>query len=90
MAHYRATVNTRGHRSEPSTTCATSAVRVAGDNAGVGAAYDVAVGGIGRDQILRCEIVAIDSPRRIEARAETRTLLSVGVVTVDADGMAAR
>jgi len=62
------------------------AVQVAGAGPALGAAYDVTVGGIGRDQILRYEIVDIDAPRRFVARAETGTLLSLDAVTIEADG----
>ncbi len=55
--------------------------QVAGTGPGRGSAYDVTVGGIGRDLRLRYETVEVDAPRRIEVRAETATLLSVDVMT---------
>jgi carbon monoxide dehydrogenase subunit G len=55
--------------------------QVAGMGPGVGSAYDVTVGGVGRDLTLRYVTVAIDPSRRIEVRAETATLLSVDVMT---------
>ena len=63
-------------------------VRVTGDGAAVGAAFDVTVGGVGRDMTLRYEIVALDVPGRVEVRAETGLLLSVDVMTFEpaADG----
>jgi len=57
------------------------AVQVAGSGPGLGSAYDVTVGGVGRDLTLRYETVAIDAPNRIEVRAETGTLRSVDVMT---------
>jgi len=58
-------------------------VRVIGDAVTVGAAFDVTVGGVGRDMTLRYEIVGLDSPERVEVRAETATLLSVDVMTFE-------
>jgi len=59
-------------------------VRVAGDAITVGAAFDVTVGGIGRDLVLRYEIIELDPPTRVEVRAETATLVSVDVMTFEA------
>lgn len=61
-------------------------VQVAGDGITVGAAFDVTVGGVGRDMTLRYEIVRLDAPHRIEVRAETGSLLSVDVMTFDPAG----
>lgn len=58
-------------------------VQVAGDGIAVGAAFDVTVGGVGRDMTLRYEIIELDSPDRVEVRAETGTLLSVDVMTFE-------
>lgn len=55
--------------------------KVEGTGPGLGSAYDVTVGGVGRDLTLRYETVAVDPPHRIEVRAETATLLSVDVMT---------
>jgi carbon monoxide dehydrogenase subunit G len=98
MAHYRATVHAPWsverafeymadleHFAEwdPGVKRAT---QVVGEGPGLGAAYDVTVRGVGRDQILRYEIVEIEAPRRFVARAETGTLLSLDAVTIEADG----
>ncbi len=58
-------------------------VRLEGDGAEVGAAFDVTVGGVGRDMTLRYEIVALDAPGRVEVRAETGSLLSVDIMTFE-------
>ncbi|MFN8050649.1 MAG: SRPBCC family protein [Acidimicrobiales bacterium] len=58
-------------------------VRVAGKGAAIGSAFDVTVGGVGRDLTLRYEIVAIDAPKRVEVRAETGTLRSIDVMTFE-------
>jgi carbon monoxide dehydrogenase subunit G len=62
------------------------AVQVAGDGVTVGAAFDVTVGGVGRDMTLRYEIVEMSAPDRLEVRAETGTLLSVDVMTFEPTG----
>ena len=59
------------------------AVRVSGQGAAVGSAFDVTVGGVGRDLTLRYEIVELRSPERLEARAETGALRSVDVMTFE-------
>ncbi len=59
--------------------------RVSGSEPGVGAVFDVTVSSPGRDLTLRYETVAVDAPRRFEVRAETSTLRSVDVITIDAD-----
>ncbi len=61
-------------------------VQVAGDSVAVGAAFDVTVGGVGRDMTLRYEIVEMNAPDRVEVRAETGTLLSVDVMTFEPAG----
>lgn len=61
-------------------------VQVSGDGTAVGSAYDVTVGGVGPDITLRYEIVALESPERVEVRAETGTLLSVDVMTFEPAG----
>lgn len=58
-------------------------VQVSGDSTAVGSAYDVTVGGVGPDITLRYEIVALESPDRVEVRAENWTLLSVDVMTFE-------
>jgi carbon monoxide dehydrogenase subunit G len=62
------------------------AVQVAGEGVAVGAAFDVTVGGVGRDLTLRYEIIEMDTPDRVEVRAETSTLLSVDVMTFESAG----
>jgi hypothetical protein len=59
---------------------------VAGEGVAVGAAFDVTVGGVGRDLTLRYEIIEMDTPDRVEVRAETSTLLSVDVMTFESAG----
>lgn len=61
----------------------THATRVSGTGPGLGAAFDVTVSSPGRDLTLRYETVTVDPPRQFEVRAETSTLLSVDVITVD-------
>ena len=58
-------------------------VRVAGEGAAVGSAFDVTVAGIGPGPglTLRYEIVASRSAERLEARAETWALSSIDVIT---------
>lgn len=59
------------------------ATQIAGSGPGVEAAYDVTVSAMGRDLTLRYETVEIDPPRRVRVRAETSTLRSVDVITVE-------
>jgi len=61
------------------------ASRVAGGAPGAGATYDVTVSAMGRDLTLRYETVEIDPPSRVEVRAETATLRSIDVITVEED-----
>jgi hypothetical protein len=61
------------------------ATRVSSTEPGLGATYDVAVSSPGRDLTLRYATVAVEAPRRFEVRAETSTLRSVDVITVDED-----
>jgi carbon monoxide dehydrogenase subunit G len=61
------------------------ATRAPASEPGTAPAFDVTVGGVGRDLTLRYEVVAADRPRRFEARAETGTLRSVDVITVAAE-----
>jgi len=63
----------------------THATRVAGTGPGVGAAFDVTVSAVRGDLTLRYETVEIDPPERVEVRAETATLRSVDVITVEED-----
>ncbi|MEO6468511.1 MAG: SRPBCC family protein [Acidimicrobiia bacterium] len=58
------------------------AVQILGQSPGLGSTYDVTVASPGRDLTLRYETVAFDAPRRIKVRAQSRTLVSVDVVTV--------
>lgn len=59
-------------------------VQVDGDGIAVGSAFDVTVGGIGRDLVLRYEILDLDRPHRLEIRAQTATLVSLDVMTFEA------
>lgn len=98
MAHYRTTVDTPwspqrafGYLSDLEHFAewdpgVKRSVQVAGDGVAEGAAFDVTVGGVGRDMTLRYEIVELDAPDRVEVRAETGTLLSVDVMTFDPTG----
>lgn len=61
-------------------------VQVSGDGAAVGSAYDVTVGSVGPDITLRYRIVALESPDRVEVRAENWSLLSVDVMTFEPAG----
>ena len=60
----------------------TRAVQILGQSPGLGSTYDVTVASPGRDLTLRYETVAFDAPRRIKVRAQSRTLVSVDVITV--------
>ena len=62
------------------------AVLVDGRTGERGSTYDLTVAGIGRDTVMRYEIVAVDAPARVEARSTTSTLESIDVITVTADG----
>lgn len=64
----------------------TRAVQILGQAPGLGSTYDVTVSSPGRDLTLRYETVAFDAPRRIKVRAQSRTLVSVDVITVAPDG----
>lgn len=57
--------------------------RVAGSEPGLGAAFDVTVSAPAKDMTLRYKTVAVNPPRRFEVRAETSTLRSVDVITVE-------
>ncbi len=61
-------------------------VQVIGTEPRLGAAYDVTVSSPGPNLTLRYETVGFDAPRRIEVRAESRTLLSIDTITVTPDG----
>jgi len=61
-----------------------AARRVAGTAGSPDAAYDVDVKRVGGVMTLRYTTVAVDSPNRIEVRAETSLLISLDVVTVEA------
>jgi len=63
----------------------TSVEQLVGDGSGPDAAYSVTVTGAVRPMTLRYETTAYDPPRRIEVRAESNSLLSVDVVTVEPD-----
>ncbi len=56
-------------------------VAVNGTGPGIGAAWDVTVGGVGRDITLRYVISEMQQDRRVEVRAESSTLRSVDVMT---------
>ncbi len=61
------------------------AVRVGGDGAGVGTAYDLTVQA-GATTVMRYEVEEYQAPRRILLVARTRFLTSVDEVTVEAAG----
>ena len=61
------------------------AVQILGQSPGLGSTYDVTVASPGRDLTLRYETMAFDAPRRVKVRAQSRTLVSVDVVTVVPD-----
>lgn len=50
-----------------------------------GSTYDLTIGGVGKDTVMRYEIVDADAPRRIEARSRTAVLESIDVITVAPD-----
>ncbi|MEO6627269.1 MAG: SRPBCC family protein [Aquihabitans sp.] len=58
-------------------------VQIRGQGPTVGSAFDVTIGGFGPDTTLRYEIIDLESAERIEVRAETRTLVSVDVMTFE-------
>ena len=60
-------------------------VQVDGVGPGIGASYDVTVSSPGRDLTLRYETVVFEPPRRIEVRAESSNLLSVDLMTLEAN-----
>jgi len=62
------------------------AVQILGRAPGLGSTYDVTVASPGRDLTLRYETIAFAAPRRVKVRAQSRTLVSVDVVTVAPDG----
>lgn len=57
--------------------------RVAGSEPGLGAAFDVTVSAPGKDMTLRYKTVTVNPPHQFEVRAETSTLRSVDVITVE-------
>jgi hypothetical protein len=59
------------------------ATRVEGDGPGLGAAYDLVVKTAGREITMRYETIEFDAPRRIVAQAETRSLRSLDIITVE-------
>lgn len=61
-------------------------IHVSGDPSELGAAYDVTVGGIGGDLVLRYEIVELDRPWRVVAVARTGRLTSHDVIEVTRAG----
>ena len=61
----------------------TAVEQLTGDGPGPDAAYSVTVTGAVRPMTLRYETTAYDPPRRIEVRAESSSLLSIDVVTVE-------
>ena len=60
-----------------------SARLLAGGEPGVGAAYEVTVGGVFRDIVLRYETIAYDAPRRVVVRADNSVLTSRDEITVE-------
>lgn len=61
------------------------AVLVAGTPGAPGSSYDLTVGGVGKDTVMRYEIVRADAPRSVEARSQTSLLESIDVITVTTD-----
>jgi len=61
-----------------------SAVRVVGSAPGLGTAYDLVVRTAGREMTLRYETIEFDAPRRLTAQADTGTLRSLDIITVEA------
>lgn len=59
------------------------AKRVVGDAPGLGTAYDLVVRAAGRDMTLRYETTEFDAPRRLTAKADTGTLQSLDIITVE-------
>lgn len=55
---------------------------VAGEGPGTGAAYELTVGGVGRDLLLRYETEAFEPPSRLVVRARTPSLLSLDEIRV--------
>lgn len=60
--------------------------QVEGDGAGIDAAFDVIVKGVGGPLTLRYQTEAYDPPSAFVARAESRLLTSIDTITVVADG----
>ncbi len=56
-------------------------VLVDGTRGSLDSTYDVTVAGVGRDLTLRYRIVGLDPSRRIEVRAETKSIVSLDVMT---------
>lgn len=61
-----------------------SAVRVVGSAPGLGTAYDLVVRTAGREMTLRYETTEFDAPRRLTAQADTGTLRSLDIISVEA------
>lgn len=59
------------------------ATRVVGSAPGVGTAYDLVVAAAGREITMRYETIEFDAPRRIAARAETKLLRALDIITVE-------
>ncbi|MBM3140240.1 MAG: hypothetical protein FJZ92_08515 [Chloroflexi bacterium] len=65
------------------------AVLAAGAGPGLSAAYDVTVGGVGRDITLRYETIEHEPGRRTVVRARTRWFLSLDTIVVEPAEMGA-
>ena len=59
------------------------ATRVVGDAPGLGTAYDLVVETAGRKITMRYETIEFDAPRRVVAQAETKSLRSLDIITVE-------
>lgn len=59
-------------------------IQVEGDGPGPGAVYDVTVDNGGRQTTLRYRVTDYDAPQRVKVVGETRFLLSVDEITVEA------
>jgi len=62
------------------------AVQILGDGAGADAIFDVTVGGVGRDIVLRYRTIEFQSPQRIVVEARNSILTSLDRILVEADG----
>ena len=62
------------------------AVQASGDGAGAEASFDVTVGGIGRDIVLRYRTLEFRHPERVVVEARNSILTSLDAIAVEPDG----